>query len=91
VSYELSNFGRKILRLGFRERQLGYCKLILAHKIFADTLKKFFEFGQMPSTAEIILLMKNANLYRIDSESTFGRRASTIKGWLNWIIKLIDD
>lgn len=91
VSYELSDFGRKILTLGFRERQLGYCKLILAHKIFADTLKKFFECGEMPSTAEIILLMKNANLYRIGSESTFERRASTIKGWLNWIIKLIDD
>ena len=88
ISYELSDLGRKILSIGLRERQLSYCKLILSHKIFADTMKIFLERGKMPSTEKIIQLMKNANLYRIDSENTFKRRASTIKSWLNWIIDL---
>lgn len=91
ISYELSDLGRKILSIGLRERQLSYCKLILSHKIFADTMKIFLERGKMPSTEKIIQLMKNANLYRIDSENTFKRRASTIKSWLNWIIDLTSE
>ena len=91
VAYELSDSGRKILSQAFKARQLNYCQKILSHKVFADTFKIFLERGAMPSTAEIVSLMKNSNLYRVDSEATFGRRASTIKGWLNWIIGLIDE
>ncbi|MBR1645400.1 MAG: transcriptional regulator [Selenomonadaceae bacterium] len=91
VTYNLSDLGRKILRQSFRERQLSYCKCILSHKVFADTLKASLERGAMLSTAEIIALMKNSNLYQIGSDETFKRRSSTITSWLNWIIGLIDD
>ena len=91
VTYELSDHGRKILSRGFKERQLNFCKRILSHKVFADTLKLYFERGTMPSTAEIISLMKDANLYNVAGESTFERRTSTVKGWLNWIVGLIND
>lgn len=91
VTYALSNLGRKILRRGFRERQLSYCRCILSHRVFAETFKLFLEHGQMPSDATIIRLMKNSALYKINSDSTFARRASTIKGWLNWIIGLINE
>ena len=91
VTYELSTSGRKILGMGFRARQLSFCKCILAHKVFADTLRLCLQRGAMPSTSEIVLLMKNANLYGIGSDSTFERRTSTIKGWLNWILGLIDE
>ena len=87
----MSEFGRKILRQSFRERQLSFCRCILSHKVFADTLKICFERGSMPSTEEIITLMKNSNLYHIESYETFKRRTSTIKSWLIWIIGLIDE
>ena len=90
-TYKLSDFGKKILRQNFRERQLSYCRCILSHKVFADTLRIFLERGAMPSKEEIIALMKNSALYNIGSDNTFDRRASTIKGWLNWIIDLIDE
>jgi hypothetical protein len=45
----------------------------------------------MPSTAEIIQIMKAANLYNVDSDSTFERRSSTVKGWLNWVLGLINE
>lgn len=90
-AYKLSDFGKKILRQSFRYRQLNYCRCILSHKVFADTLKIFLVRGAMPSTEEIIALMKNSMLYNIGSDNTFERRTSTIKGWLNWIIKLIDE
>ena len=89
-AYKLSDFGKKILQQSFRERQLSYCRCILSHKVFADTLKIFLERGAMPSTEKIIALMKNSMLYKIGSDNTFERRASTIKGWLNWLIGLIE-
>lgn len=91
VTYALSDLGRKILRCGFRERQLSYCQCILSHEVFAKTFRLFLERWQMPSDATIVRLMKNSALYKIGSDNTFARRASTIKGWLNWIIGLISD
>lgn len=91
VLYGLSDFGRKILQQSFRTRQLSYCKCVLSHKVFADTLKIFLQRGELPSKEEIVTLMKNSNLYNIGSDNTFERRTSTIKSWLNWIIGLIDE
>ena len=89
--YAITDFGKQIFKLSFKQRQLSYCKCILSHKVFADTLKKYFELAEMPSTEEIVDIMKNSNLYKIESDSTYVRRASTIKKWLNWIISLIND
>lgn len=89
--YGLSNTGKRILGLNYRQRQLAFCNLILSHKAFSDTLRKYLEKGSMPSTDEIVQIMKAANLYNVGSDSTFERRSSTIKGWLNWIIKLINE
>lgn len=89
--YSLSETGKKILNLNFKQRQLAYCSLILSHKAFADTLRKYFSSGTMPSKGDIVQIMKASNLYKVESECTFERRSSTIKGWLNWIIDLINE
>lgn len=90
-NYALSDMGKRILRLNFKQRQLAYCDCILSHKVFSDTLQKHFETGSMPSTGDIVEIMKQSNLYNMGSESTFERRSSTIKSWLNWIIGLINE
>ena len=89
--YSITDFGKKILKLSFKQRQLSYCKCILSHKVFADTLKKYFERGEIPSIKEIVQIMKNSNLYKIESENTYERRASTIRKWLNWIVNLVNE
>lgn len=89
--YTLSAYGRRVLNMGYKQRQLAFCRCILSHKAFADTLKAYFETGIMPDKAEIVQTMKRSNLYNINSDSTFERRASTIKGWTNWIVGLIND
>lgn len=89
--YGLSDTGNRILRLSYKQRQLAFCDLILSHKAFGDTLRKHLASGHMPSTAEIVQIMKASNLYNVGSDSTFERRSSTIKGWLNWIIGLINE
>lgn len=87
--YSISKTGKNILNLKFREKQLSYCGLILSHKTFHKTLEIYLNEGKMPSDSEIIRIMKNSGLYKVESDSTFERRSSTVKGWINWIISLI--
>jgi hypothetical protein len=89
--YALSGKGKRILNLNFKHRQLAYCDCILSHKVFADTLRKCLESGRMPPAEEIVGIMRLSNIYRVESDSTFERRSSTIKGWLNWIIGLTNE
>lgn len=89
--YSLSDFGKTILKLGFKQRQLAYCSCILSHKAFFDILQKYLNSGNMPSKNDIVQVMKASRLYNVESDSTFERRASTIKGWLNWILDLVNE
>jgi len=89
--YTLSEEGRRIMNLNFKQRQLAYCNCILSHKVFAEILYKYFETGNMPSTEKVIQIMRHSNLHRIKSDTTFDRRSSTIRSWLNWIVGLINE
>lgn len=89
--YNLSELGEKILSYNFKNRQLAYCKCILSHKVFYETLKNFFDNGVMPNKNEIVQIMKKSNLRNINSNETFERRSSTIKSWVNWIVGLINE
>lgn len=86
--YKLSNEGRRILSLPYKKRQLAYCEKILKHKPFYETLKSSLEQSSIIEKNEIITIMKNCNLYNVNSDSTFRRRASTIRGWVSWIFSL---
>lgn len=86
--YSLNEKGRKILNLDFKTRQLAFCSCILSHRAFHSTLCRYFDSGNMPSTAEIVEIMKESRLYNVGSDSTFERRSQSIKGWINWILSL---
>lgn len=88
-SFKLTDSGAAILQLNYKQRQLAYCQRILSHKAFYEVTKLYFERGQMLDESEIVSIMKDSNLYNISSESTFSRRASTVKKWVEWIARLI--
>ena len=90
IVYDLTDKGRKILKLNFKQRQLEFSKLILEHKAFKECLELYFERAQRPCTLDIVEIMKHANLYNVKSEETYKRRASTIRGWMEWILDLIN-
>lgn len=89
--YSLSEKSKRILNLGFKQRQLAFCSTILSHKAFNNTLRLYLQNGVMPSTHEIVDIMKQSNLYQVGSDSTYERRSSSIKGWINWIVSLINE
>lgn len=82
--------GLRIFNLSIVERQLEFVKLILAHTVFQNTLKLYFDKGEVPQKDEIVEIMKNAKLYNIHADETYRRRASTIISWINWILGLIE-
>ena len=87
--YGLSNTGRKVMALSYKKRQLAFCNQILQHKVFFDTFIACLKAGKMPDLSSIIKIMKSDGLYKVSSESTYDRRASTINSWLNWILGLL--
>lgn len=86
--YSLSEEGRRILRLKYKAKQLKFVELILEHNVFQETLKRFLDYGEMPSKNEIVNIMKASNLFRVGADDTYERRASSVAGWVNWILKL---
>ncbi|KYN75806.1 hypothetical protein A0J52_17695 [Clostridium sporogenes] len=88
IRYYLTERGKSIFIKNIKSRNLMFVKWILEHKPFYFTFKKSLDIYGLPSKDEIIKIMRNANLYKVESSSTFYRRSSTISGWINWILDL---
>ena len=82
----LTKKGKHVFNLNIIDRQKEFVKLIVSHKAFKDTIRLQLINGEMPSKDAIVEIMKSSKLYNVSSNSTYFRRASTIIGWVNWII-----
>jgi hypothetical protein len=87
----LTEKGLKVFKLSIIDRQSEFVKIILSHLAFKKTLESYLTNGTIPTKDEIVKIMKRSNLYNVNSETTFYRRASTITGWINWIMNLIEE
>lgn len=91
VLFQLSALGHRVMNLEYKERQLAIVTQILEHKVFNETLKLHLQHGEMPDKQTIVQIMKQSNLYRVDADSTYLRRSSTVTGWVNWILETIEE
>lgn len=90
IGCSLTRAGVRVFNLPIIDRQLEFVKLILAHEVFRNVLRLYFDRGNVPTKDEIVEIMHDSRLYNIDSEQTYRRRASTIISWINWILGLIE-
>lgn len=88
--YSLSPLGKRMMRLNYKQRQLAFCQAILGHRVFRETFLRCIASGSMPSTAEIVAIMKQSGLYQVESMSTYARRSSTVSGWIHWMLGLTE-
>lgn len=86
--YILSALGRMIMGLSYKKRQLALCKCILEHKVFHEAFL-LCQNGSIPDRNTIVQIMKQSDLFHVGSDSTYYRRASTVSGWINWMLDLI--
>lgn len=73
------------------ERQVKFIKTILAHGVFNKTLALYLQKSEKPTKDEIVEIMKESHLYKVNSESTFRRRASTVLSWVDWILGVVEN
>lgn len=91
ILFQLSPCGHRIMGLEYKERQLAIVTQILMHKVFNETLKLHLQCGEMPDKQAIIEIMKRSSLHRVEANSTYLRRSSTVVGWVNWILGIIEE
>lgn len=88
IVFSLTSAGHKIIHSNYKTRQLRLAEAILGHKVFNQALRLYLQHGNIPSKHQIVAIMKDSNLFQVKAASTFERRASTIIGWINWILEL---
>lgn len=86
--YFLSPFGKRVMQLSYKQRQLAFCRAILQHRPFHETFQWFLKTGTMPGKEKIADIMRSSGLYHVGSDSTYVRRSSTISSWIAWMIRL---
>ncbi len=91
IVYFLTEKGQKLFNLSIIDRQQKFIELMLSHIVFNKVLKFYFKKGESPNKDEIVQLMKESNLYNVNSDVTFYRRSSTISSWINWILDQVEE
>lgn len=91
IAYTLSPQGKRVLSQKHKAKNLDLVKMILSHRVFNESLNLNLREGRPPTKIEIVEIMRRFPPYRVGSDSTFERRASTVIGWTNWILSLQND
>ena len=89
IIFYIKYCNQNLFNVKYKKRQLEYVKAILEHQVFNQVLKDCIETFDMPCKAQIVIYMKEY-LKRKYADQTYSRRASTISGWINWILKLYE-
>lgn len=87
----LTDKGKKVFNTNLIDRQKEFVRLIVSHSAFKQTLKDYLENGEIPNKENIVEIMKRSKLHGISSDTTYFRRASTITGWINWVMNQIEE
>ncbi|MEI7024434.1 type II restriction enzyme [Paenibacillus sp. y28] len=88
VKFRLSAHGARLMRLPLKQKYLSLASCIVAHAPFRLVLQEQLESGAAPDKQRIVDIMKSCDLYQVESESTYVRRSSTIRRWVDWLLKL---
>ena len=88
VKYQLTAKGKALFTENHLQRQKVFIAAILSHGVFSKALTLYLKKADTPSKPEVVALMKESNLYNVNSDVTYNRRASTVFGWINWILSL---
>lgn len=86
INVKLTDLGREINKMNYKDRQLRLVSLILEHKIFNGLFFKSLLTGKLPSRDEVIEEMVKYNVCSAGSVAT--RRSQTVISWLNWVFSL---
>lgn len=87
IKVRLTKLGKDISKKTYKDRQLALVQLMLKHKIFSELFFELYSTGKLPSKDNIQAKMRK---YNVCKEGVVVRRSSSVQGWLNWIISLLN-
>lgn len=83
--YMLSPEARQIMKMRYKAKHLALIKKVLERPIFHRVFGLAISSGGLPDNSEISRIMLGANLEICSN--TIERRASTVRGWIDWILR----
>lgn len=86
---ELTKEGKNIFALTNLEKTIELIKAIVSHKVFSFVLRFKLMSKVEVEKIQIANIMKAFNLFNINSDDTYLRRASTVNSWTQWILEKI--
>lgn len=88
VYYRLTKEGKLLINKDHKQKMLCLIEKILENNIFCKIFDQSLELGYIPSKENICQVMRESGLEL--ATSTIERRASTVRGWIEWIWYQID-
>jgi len=89
ILYSLSDVGRDILKMRYKQKYLSLARLIIQHKIFKEVIEIYLSEGHPPPLDKVTQIMNRVGLFNVQKDSsTVKRRAQTVLSWINWILNL---
>ena len=82
--YVLTSLGFAVINLDMKTRNEKLIEDILKHRVFNEAYNYYITNKTMPDKLMIIEWMKKYT--DIQNNETLNRRASTVRGWIEWII-----
>lgn len=82
--FRLTDEARAIMGMGYRKKYLALMERIFRRPVFHAALGLALRRGDLPGPAAVVELMRGVDLNL--SESTLFRRASTVRGWIGWVL-----
>jgi len=83
--YNLTKLGEIIYNTDFKQRNLLLSKQILKHIPFIQVMRKYLENSILPKKDEVIKIMNSTTINTTENKEVINRRASTVRGWIEWI------
>lgn len=90
VMYTLTENARKIMQLRYKSKYLSLIKIILERPVFNKIFKMTIENLKIPEKKIICRIMSKENFKKPINQTTIDRRASTVRGWIEWLLRLIN-
>lgn len=87
----LTEKGKKIFNNDINARRLDLIQIILAKRVFNQSLELYINNAELPTKNIIVEIMHKSNLNNVKTDSMFERRSSTVLGWINWIVSQIEE
>ncbi len=89
ITYRLSKYGLEVVSHHPQRRNIELVKCIIQHRIFNEALAEWLRKAKDLTDSEILSIMAQGNeKISGQSDKTRNRRARTVRGWTQWILRL---